>query len=446
MPKTNIPNYRPHKATGQAFIELDGRRFYLGKHGSKASREEYKRRLAEYLANGKKLPLVRAKTGISCQELAVHFLEWAEGYYVKNKKPTGTFAFCQKAISLLAKHYGNESVDNFSPLSLVFLQEAWVTRGLARQTVNRNVRAYSELVWNFRHTEPQPEGCDYASHKAWCATSRLRLCSSTTSNHFLIRSNVIKQAFKHGVKFGWVEANTLYALQAVDNLKEGRTTAPEYRNIKPVADEIVEKTLPFLPPIVADMVRVQRFCGMRPQDVRNLRFCDIDRSGDVWIYRPFTHKTEHKKKKRIIAIGPRAQAILLSYLLEKEDTPEAFLISPKDTIRLQKIEKRQNRKTFNKQGRVQPSQRDRSKPDAVKKPGEQYMRDSYNRAIGRACKKAGVPVWTPNQLRHSAATEIRDKYGLEYTQVYLGHAHASTTEIYAEVDFEKAAKVAREIG
>ena len=49
MPKTNIPNYRFHKATGQAFVKLGGRRFYLGKHGSKASREEYERRIAEYL-------------------------------------------------------------------------------------------------------------------------------------------------------------------------------------------------------------------------------------------------------------------------------------------------------------------------------------------------------------------------------------------------------------
>ena len=91
MPKTNIPSYRLHKATGQAFVELAGRRIYLGKHGSKASKEEYERRIAEYLANGKKLPPSLVKNGISCQELAIHFLEWAEGYYVKNGKQTETF-------------------------------------------------------------------------------------------------------------------------------------------------------------------------------------------------------------------------------------------------------------------------------------------------------------------------------------------------------------------
>jgi site-specific recombinase XerC len=44
------------------------------------------------------------------------------------------------------------------------------------------------------------------------------------------------------------------------------------------------------------------------------------------------------------------------------------------------------------------------------------------------------------------ATEVRNKFGLDAAQVCLGHANAKTTEIYAEVDFEKAAEVAREIG
>jgi len=105
MPKTNIPNYRHHKASGQAFVELGGRRFYLGKHGSKASREEYERRIAEYLGNGRQLAPTQTKTGISCQELAVRFLEWAEGYYVKNGKQTTSFGHCRTAISLFVEHY-----------------------------------------------------------------------------------------------------------------------------------------------------------------------------------------------------------------------------------------------------------------------------------------------------------------------------------------------------
>ncbi len=85
----------------------------------------------------------------------------------------------------------------------------------------------------------------------------------------------------------------------------GHTTAPEYAEIPPADQEIVDKTLPFLPPIVTDMIRVQLFAGLRPQDVRNLRSCDIvkTKKKKVWKYSPFTHKTKNKGKTRNLAVG-----------------------------------------------------------------------------------------------------------------------------------------------
>ena len=44
-----IPAYRLHKPTGQAVVTLNGRDFYLGRHGSPASRDEYDRLIAEWL-------------------------------------------------------------------------------------------------------------------------------------------------------------------------------------------------------------------------------------------------------------------------------------------------------------------------------------------------------------------------------------------------------------
>ena len=129
MPKTNIPNYRLHKATGQAFVELGGRRFYLGKHGSKASREEYERRIAEYLGNGRQLPPTMTKTGVSCQELAVQFLEWAQEHFMNQPR---SFNHMKMAVGFLVKHYGREAADNFAPMSLVFIQKQLVEHGYAR--------------------------------------------------------------------------------------------------------------------------------------------------------------------------------------------------------------------------------------------------------------------------------------------------------------------------
>ena len=73
------------------------------------------------------------------------------------------------------------------------------------------------------------------------------------------------------------------------------------------------------------------------------------------------------------------------------------------------------------------------------------MRENHQ-AIVRACRKAGVPEWTPLQLRHTTATTVRSRFGLEAAQVVLGHAKADVTQIYAERDLAKAHLVMAEIG
>ncbi len=75
--------------------------------------------------------------------------------------------------------------------------------------------------------------------------------------------------------------------------------------VLPVDDATVEATLPFLSTVVADMIRFQRLTGCRPGEVCGIRPMDVDRSGEVWVYRPASHKTEHHGKERFIFIGPK---------------------------------------------------------------------------------------------------------------------------------------------
>ena len=75
-----------------------------------------------------------------------------------------------------------------------------------------------------------------------------------------------------------------------------------------------------------------------------------------------------------------------------------------------------------------------------------YDAASYRQAIKRACKVAKVLPWAPNRLRHTAATRIRKRYGIELARIILGHSMAFTTEIYAEADRVKAEEVIGEIG
>jgi integrase len=79
-------------------------------------------------------------------------------------------------------------------------------------------------------------------------------------------------------------------------------------------------------------------------------------------------------------------------------------------------------------------------------PGEFYDVDQYRQAITRACEEAEVPHWHPNQLRHNAATRIRELFGLEAAKTILGHRLVETTQIYAESDRKRAREIVERVG
>jgi integrase len=75
-----------------------------------------------------------------------------------------------------------------------------------------------------------------------------------------------------------------------------------------------------------------------------------------------------------------------------------------------------------------------------------YTPTNYAQAVRRACEDADVPAWTPNQLRHSRATELRRDFGLDAAGAVLGHSRLETTQIYAERNTELAVRVAEKTG
>lgn len=50
--RQNSPRYRKHKPSGQAIVTLAGKDFYLGPHGSQASKSEDDRLIGEWLSIG----------------------------------------------------------------------------------------------------------------------------------------------------------------------------------------------------------------------------------------------------------------------------------------------------------------------------------------------------------------------------------------------------------
>jgi integrase len=187
------------------------------------------------------------------------------------------------------------------------------------------------------------------------------------------------------------------------------------------------------------MVRLQALCGARSGEITQLRPCDVDRSGRVWIFKPHKHKSMHKGRGRAIPLGPRAQEILAPWL---DGESESYAFTPAEAVERQNAERRRRRKT-----KVHPSQAARTrkaKPKRRRRP--RYDSAAYYAAVSAACDRAGVPRWGPHRLRHAVATEVRRRYGLEAAQALLGHAKADVTEIYAERDLSKAVEVMGEVG
>ncbi len=391
MPRltNSAPKYRKHRASGQAIVTLDGRDFYLGPHGTRANRREYDRLVAEWMQNGRQIPIAQSND-LTVTELASAYWRFAKGYYQKNGRPTNT-AGIKIALRFLRGLYGHTPAAEFGPLAFKAVRQAMIDNGQSRVYINQN-----------------------ADH--------------------------IKRMFKWAAGEQLLPASVSQSMSMVSGLKKGRAEARETAPITPVDDAAVETTLLHLPVVVADMVRFQRLTGCRPAEVCLARPCDVDTGGDVWEYRPESHKTEHHNRARVIFIGPQGQDILRPYLLRPA---ESYCFSPIDSEKKRRAEQYEKRTTPLAHGnRPGTSRKRRPKRTA----GNRYDAASYRRAIYRACKKAGVEQWSPNRLRHSAATEIRRRFGLEAAKVALGHAAADVTQVYADRDYAKSAEVMRQIG
>lgn len=310
------------------------------------------------------------------------YWSFAEGYYRKDGLPTRHLDIIRLALRPLKELYGQSPAAAFGPLKFRAIQQHLVARGVSR-------------------------------------------------NHAKQVGSIIKWAFKWAVSREIIPATVHQALATVPGLKRGRSAAREPEPVGPVADHVVEATLLHVPVVVAAMVQFERFTGARPGELCSMRPCDVDRTTDPWTYRPESHKTEHLGKTRIIYIGPRAQDVLRPYLLRPAD---AYCFSPAESETKRKEEMRTRRKTP-----VQSSQLNRAKWHPRRMAGNQYDKDAYCRAVHRAVDRANakaakdaqargdeppilIPHWHPNQLRHSAATEIRKTFGLEAAQVALGHS------------------------
>ena len=386
-----MPKYR-RNPDGRAFIEFRGKRYYLGKHGTPDSREQYRQMIARIVTAAEDIPRHPIGQDPMLIELVESFLDWSRDYY-----PPKDFNAVKLTIEQILGLYAQTPISEFGPVKIRAFQTWLVGQGYSRTMVNRRV----------------------AQVKRW---------------------------LKWLVSREMIPVEILSAAETVTGLRSGKTTAPEPEPVKPASMADVEATLPHLPPPVAAMVQIQYLCGMRPQDVIGMRPGDIDQTGDIWLYRPGKHKNTHRGQSLVKALPVSAQVILTPFLVDR--AADAHCFDPRESAEWAYEQKRANSQRATKQYPSEAKRLEKQKARTLKHRelrASSYKGYTYAQAIKRACKKADVPAWSPLQLRHTIATEISQQLGEQAAQRWLGHARLQTTGIYVEKQTKELIEIARQI-
>lgn len=384
------------KLPGDAKRKMRTLRAPGAKHGLAADRprkmaEEAAQRLWEDATRQVK----HGERGTLVEDICARYCAFALTYYkLPDGKKTSEVSNVTTGIRLFRQMFGEAAISELTHSDMLTFRDALVRSGVCRSTVNR-------------------------------------------------RMQIVKRMLTWALDEALIPAVVKAELTQVQMLKRGRSLAPERPPVREVADYVIEKTIEHMMPNTADMVRVHRLTGMRPCELCAMRWADIDTTQTPWVYHvpDAANKNEWRGEfgqSRVVCIGPKARAILERH----RDTEYPF--SPAAAVKELMAEKRA--------AAVSPSRYCRAKAHAVRVPGERWRTDSYTGTIVAACRRAGIPAWGANRLRHAFATEVRRKFGLEACRAVLGHSIGATvTDRYSlaaieDETIQKAAPAVEALG
>ena len=397
MPKLTNKPPKYSKLKKYAVVYLNGKIHYLGLYGSPESKTAYARLVAESRSDAARLPRGEGEESVSVGELATAFLDYAKAAleapnYTHHRIIIGEF---------LIALYGDVLVNDFKPSCLKLVREELIqSRRFCRNTIN-----------------------DYISR--------------------------IVRLFSWGLEEELVKPEIAAVLKAVKPLPEGYPGTYDHEERTDVPDDVIRRTLPYMPPMLAAMVQIQRMTGCRPSEIFRMRVGEIDRNADsdLWFYHLASHKTKKKtKQKKVVPLGKPEQDLMAPYLVGK--SPGQAVFSPRTAMEERRTQQKANRKT-----KMTPSQAARTEASAAKpsRYREFYDKDSYRQSIKYAVQKANknlpaeeqITDWTPYAVRHTAATMMELEAGLDEAQALLDHSSADMTRRYAHARLRKLKELAR---
>lgn len=319
-------------------------------------------------------------------------------YYANRRHTGGEYARRLWVLKYL-NVYKDLPVDSFGPLKLQIVRADMIKAGLKRGVINQACRT---IIAMFK----------------WAASQELinrEIWQDLTSVEGLRKNEkVIIDGYNDGPG-------------------ERELTAKESGHVMPVSWEHVKAVLPYTSRVVADMILLQWETGMRGCEICIMRPVNIDRTRQVWLYRPAKFKADFREgfSEKIIALGIRAQKIIKPYL---DRDINDYLFKPAEAYE-QILDIREGRRIIKTSYGNSRGTNNRG----VRKYNKCYNSASYRRAIEYAIAKCNkqrdekdrVPGWTPHRIRHAAATRIREQHGKKIAQIMLGHASPAMTEEYS---------------
>lgn len=386
--RRRIPKLGKH-SSGQARVTIDGKVYYCGRWGSVEAQHRYAELLRQWKeADGRPLQTAPDATQATLRvdDLFAAFLDYVDqtGRYRKDGKPTsqrGMFDLIRRQISNFA---GSFPVSKITESVLIsWRDELERDPRLTRRGINRKLQAALQI-------------------------------------------------FKWGRTRGLVSKMVWADISVIEPLKQGEVgDRPERgRSRRAVTLEEVEQVAEHCAPQIADILRLQAICGMRPGEALSMRWHDISKKPlpddqlGCWVYTvPGGGKTGHHGHVTRYLLPPAAQDILNNH----PALPMTWIFSPA-TAMAERRERRRAQRT----SAVPPSQARRDR-NALRNYADKWGVNEYRRHILRACDKAKVRPFTPHEVRHGFATWITNNQSILAASQALNHRHLSTTQTYVHV-------------
>lgn len=177
-----LPKYRKH-ASGQARVTFNGRDYLLGPHGTRTSKLEYDRVIAEYLASGRSNAFGASQDSHTLAMVMAGYLAHVKSYYGTDS--SSEWHRIKYALTPIKKLYASLPAAEFASSHFKAVRQHLLGQDLCRNTINARMKRIVRMM-------------------KWAASE------------------------------GMVPASVFETLRLIPGLRKGRTTARETEAVIPV--------------------------------------------------------------------------------------------------------------------------------------------------------------------------------------------------------------------